>query len=159
MEIIEAQPKHFPEIVEMIRKVWMTTYRHIVIEQQVVFMQNELNQLDLFLQLKEQGHIFHIAIVENKIVGFVSFYKNHEGVKIPKLYVDESIQKRGVGRKLLQSVEQFVRNNQLKCIELNVNRYNKALYFYRRYGFYILKSVDIPLGEFWLNDYVLRLDL
>lgn len=159
MEIIEAQPKHFLEIEALVQKVWLPTYTHYADYQQIVYMQNEMYNLASLIDQSAQGHIFYIAIVENKIVGFVSFFIHQEGVKIPKLYVDGTIQKKGVGRKLLQSVEQFVRNNQLKCIELNVNRYNKALYFYRRYGFYILKSVDIPLGEFWLNDYVLRLDL
>lgn len=159
MEIIEAQPQHFLEIEALIQKVWLPTYTHYANYQQIVYMQNEMYNVDSLLQQSAQGHIFYVALDNNKVVGFMSFYRHEEGVKIPKLYVDSDTREKGVGRNLLKSVEKFSSDNQLKYIELNVNRYNKALYFYRRYGFCIVSSIDVPLKEFWLNDYVMRLDL
>lgn len=159
MEIIEARPEHFPEIVEMIRKVWTSTYRHILTEKQLDFMQIEFNTISVFQKQWDLGQVFYIALDQQKIIGFTSLLQLNEIIRIPKLYVDSTFQRKGVGKKLLQTVEKYARDNQLNSIELNVNRYNKALYFYRRYGFYILSSVDISFGDFWLNDYVMRLDL
>lgn len=159
MEIIEASPQHFSEIMALVQKVWLPTYTHYVDYQQIILMQSEMyNEASLLLQY-DQGHIFYIAVENQKTIGFMSFFIQGSVLKIPKLYVDSSMQQKGVGKKLLQSAEKFAKDKQLNNIELNVNRYNKALYFYRRYGFYILRSVDIPLSKFWLNDYVLRLDL
>ena len=159
MQIIEARKEHFPEIIVMIRKVWDATYRHILTVKQVEFMQDALNTVKAFEILQYTGHVFYIAIEEERIVGFISFLKLEDGLRIPKLYVDYSVQNRGIGTLLLNSVKRYALENKLIFIELNVNRYNKALYFYRRYGFYILSSVDISFGDFWLNDYVMRLDL
>ena len=45
-------------------------------------------------------------------------------------------------------------------IELNVNRQNNAVDFYKRLGFTILKEVDIPIGKgYFMNDYVMSLTL
>jgi ribosomal protein S18 acetylase RimI-like enzyme len=159
MEIIEAQPQHFLEIEALIQKVWLPTYTHYANYQQIVYMLNEMYNVTSLLQQSVQGHVFYVALDKDKVIGFVSFYKHKDGVKIPKLYVDSDTRQKGVGRLLLKFVEEFSKDNQLKFMELNVNRYNKALYFYRRYGFYIQSSIDAPLKEFWLNDYLLRLDL
>ena len=43
---------------------------------------------------------------------------------------------------------------------LNVNRYNKALYFYEKHGFTIAQEVDIEIGEgYFMNDYIMKLSL
>ena len=147
------------EIEALIQKVWLPTYTHYADYQQIVFMQNEMYNLASLLQQSVEGHTFYVALEHQRVIGFVSFYVQGDLVKVPKLYVDHSIHQKGVGKLLLKSVEKYAKDNNLNTIELNVNRYNKALYFYRRYGFYIHASVDVPLKEFWLNDYVLRLDL
>lgn len=159
MEIIEANPEHFPLIEDLIHKVWEPTYRHLVYQQQIVKMEKLMHGRDAYEQQQAEGHHFFLALEDGELLGFVSFYILNEGVKIPKLYIDADSRKKGVGKALLQFVERFAKDQQLKFIELNVNRHNKALYFYRRYGFYIKASVDIPWHEFWLNDYVMRLEL
>ena len=40
-------------------------------------------------------------------------------------------------------------------LHLNVNRKNPALAFYKKLGYEIIETVDIPFAEFWLNDYVM----
>jgi ribosomal protein S18 acetylase RimI-like enzyme len=40
---------------------------------------------------------------------------------------------------------------------LNVNRYNPAKDFYEKLGFKIILEEDIPIGQYWMNDYVMRL--
>jgi hypothetical protein len=44
-------------------------------------------------------------------------------------------------------------------LELNVNRKNPAMYFYKKIGFELYEKADIAYGKFWLNDYVLRKSL
>ncbi len=159
MEIIEANPEHFPLIEDLIHQVWEPTYRHIVSQQQIIKMEKLMHGKDAYEQQCADGHRFFMALEDEVLLGFVSFYVVNGGVKIPKLYIDVNARKQGVGKALLQLVESFAKDQQLGFIELNVNRHNKALYFYRRYGFYIKESVDIPWYEYWLNDYVMCLEL
>jgi GNAT superfamily N-acetyltransferase len=77
-------------------------------------------------------------------------------MRIPKLYVRFDAQGSGVGKHLLNEVDKEAKLMNIPYLELNVNRYNKALYFYRRNGFFIYRSEDIPYKGYWLNDYVLR---
>ena len=47
-----------------------------------------------------------------------------------------------------------------KKLELQVNRKNKAVGFYEKMGFQIVESKDFHIGEeFYMNDYVMCLDL
>ena len=44
-------------------------------------------------------------------------------------------------------------------LDLNVNRYNKAKSFYEKMGFNVAYEEDIPIGKYWMNDYVMRIEL
>jgi hypothetical protein len=37
-----------------------------------------------------------------------------------------------------------------------VNRNNPALHFYESLGFFMHHPVDIPIGPYWMNDFVMR---
>lgn len=50
----------------------------------------------------------------------------------------------------------MVKNLGAENLDLNVNRYNKARFFYEKVGFVIIKEEDIPMGEYWMNDFVMR---
>ena len=66
------------------------------------------------------------------------------------------------GHRLLpraRAVETDARRAGARRVELNVNRANPAHHFYRRCGYRVQQVVDIPLGPFWLNDYVMSHDL
>lgn len=45
-------------------------------------------------------------------------------------------------------------------MELNVNRENRARYFYERMGMRRLREGDFPIGEgYYMNDYIMGLDI
>jgi hypothetical protein len=45
-------------------------------------------------------------------------------------------------------------------IELNVNKYNKSVEFYRHIGMRVLLEEDFPIGNgFYKTDYIMGLDL
>jgi hypothetical protein len=41
-------------------------------------------------------------------------------------------------------------------IELCVNRGNAAQYFYEKMGFKVIESKDFPIGNYWMNDFVMQ---
>ena len=47
----------------------------------------------------------------------------------------------------------------VNAADLNVNRHNPALAFYERLGFQQHREEDIPIGPYWMNDYVMRKEL
>ena len=79
-----------------------------------------------------------------------------------KLYVLPAFQRQGLGRLLFHTATAYAKSEAGgRCrIELNVNRQNKALDFYRREGMHIARTGDFPIGGgFYMNDYIMAVDL
>ena len=76
--------------------------------------------------------------------------------KLQKLYVLPTEQGKGTGKILIAEVINLAKQAKGKVIELNVNRKNTAFNFYKKLGFEIYQTVDIPYHHFVLNDYVMR---
>lgn len=159
MEIIEAKFSDLPEIEQLARKVWEPTYRHIVPQAQIDLMEEKMHRVQAYLQQINDQHTFYVAKIQDQIVGFMSVYEKNQILKIPKLYVDTDVHQNGIGKALLQFSKKLSMDKYLKFIELNVNRYNKALIFYRKQDFYISRSEDVPFEKFWMYDYVMRWDV
>jgi len=156
MEITAAGYEDLHRLETLADKVWEPTYRHLVRQAHILLMQERMHTVQAYREQMSEGHRFFKAEQDGVLLGFISFYPQEQLMKVPKLYVDNQLQRRGVGKALLDRVEQEARKQGLSWLELNVNRYNKALYFYRRNGFFIYKSVDIPYDQYWLQDYVMR---
>ncbi|MCO5248766.1 MAG: GNAT family N-acetyltransferase [Chitinophagales bacterium] len=159
MRIREAKEDDLIKIEYMMQIVWETTFRHFVPQKQIKIMQAEMHHVVAYQEQIGQGHHFLVAEESNKILGFVTYYEIDKGLKISKLYIDSQSQSSGIGRKLIRKVICLAQEKDLGFIELNVNRYNKALYFYRKLGFYIKESQDIPYHEYFLYDYLMRYDI
>ena len=66
-------------------------------------------------------------------------------------------QGKGLGKMLLQSVEQAAEAFDAHTLSLNVNRFNKARTFYIKLGFETLEEVDIEIGHGYLmQDYIME---
>ena len=69
----------------------------------------------------------------------------------------------GLGRLLFEKALSFVREEaggRSVSVELNVNRNNQAVGFYRHLGMEILRQGDFHIGNgFYMNDYIMGLDL
>lgn len=140
---------------------WFDCYGHILSGGQIKYMLEELyseavlknlitNNLQRFLLLN-QGNISK---------AFASFGRGENGIlKLFKIYVLPEAQGRGFGNILIQKVIKQALSGGCEFLELNVNRNNKALNYYRKLGFEIIKEVDIPIGPYWMNDFVMRLKL
>ena len=73
-----------------------------------------------------------------------------------KIYVLPTRQGQGLGLQLLEAVEQAARQAHGAFLDLNVNRYNPALAFYERRGFVRQREEDVPIGPYFMNDFVMR---
>ena len=115
-------------------------------------------------QIQVQGHQFILANFENNPVGFAAYHTKasipEKMIKLDKIYVDPSQQSKGVGKSMLQFIINEISKEGVKYLELNVNRENKAIGFYKKLGFTIIAEEDIPIGNgFFMNDYVMQISL
>lgn len=165
--MIEIKPAGI-EIIETVRQlaheIWPTAYSEILSEQQVEYMLDKMYSYEaLRHQIKVLKHQFIIISENEKPIGFASFSVHEDDPTIfhlNKIYVLPQQQGKNTGKKLLEYVIYKIKESDATTLQLNVNRNNKALHFYKKIGFKIIREEDIDIGNgYFMNDYVMALDV
>ena len=154
---------------EMAEVVFRETYKTILSAEQMDYMMDWMYSIPNLEKQVAMGHTYYIAWSERKPQGYLSIRKDSvepDGTEVwhlEKIYVMPSAQGCGLGRRLLETAIQHVSDNksaQKARIELNVNRNNPAVGFYKKQGLTILRQGDFPIGDgFFMNDYIMGLDV
>ncbi len=156
IQIKEITPDRFSDIIEVIAETWEPTYRPILDPEQISFMQGAIYTPESLQQQREAGQHFFGLYQNDVIAGFASVSAlEKDTYKLNKIYVKPDFQGKGYGQLLLGHLEQEVLKLNGKSLLLNVNRYNKARKFYERQGFTVVKEEDVPIGPYYMNDYVM----
>jgi diamine N-acetyltransferase len=157
VEITKAGLEDFPAIIAIIAQTWEPTYRAILSLEQVRYMEREIYNPESLAKQMAEGQDFYLLQAGGHPAAFAALSPAGAATfKLNKLYVDPAHQGRDFGRLLLQHIEQEARQRGASYLILNVNRYNKARSFYEKQGFSIIREEDIPVGDFWMNDYVMQ---
>lgn len=159
-QIRTAGQEDIPVIRELAKMIWPPTYSAILDKDQIDYMMNLIySPSSLLRQMYQRGHIFLLLEYNGAPAGFASYsvHRESEKVKLEKIYVNPKLQGKGLGLGLLNTVIERTRETGLNRLQLNVNRYNKARYFYEKQGFRIISEEDIDIGNgFFMNDYVME---
>lgn len=160
ISIRPATPEDVPIIRLLAIATWWTNYRPILKSEQIDYMLETMYSEEVLkniITFKEQD--FLLLLEEDKPVAFSAHSircENDEIYKLHKLYCHPNYQGKGYGMLLLQEVEKLVLIKGKNILDLNVNKYNAAKLFYERMGFEVVYEEDIPIGHFWMNDFVMR---
>ena len=155
--IKSATTEDIPAIHEIMTETWEPAYRDILSAEQIKYMYDEIYQSEALQKQMAEGQQFYI-LYENQVPDGLAAYSFHEGhtYKLNKLYVKPAYQGKGYGSLLIRHVEQEALNRGGEYLILNVNRHNQARQKYERLGFKVTKEEDIPIGPYWMNDYVMQ---
>lgn len=161
LEIREAFVEDIPNIVEIAYNTWFKTYENVISKEQIDYMFGEMYTPEaLWKQMDFLGHRFLIAEENGIAVGFASFsemiHEDKKTAKVHKLYFLPSTQKMGFGKMMLSHIENLLAAENYHYLILNVNRNNPAYHFYLKLKYTVRETIDIPYGEFMLNDYVME---
>ena len=156
IQIREILPAAFSDIISVIEETWEPTYRTIISEEQIVYMQQEIYAPESLVKQYEAGQRFYGVYENDSIAGFASYSLISDTTyKLNKLYVHPSGQGKGYGQLLIGHIEEVIKSKGGSYLLLNVNKYNQAQHFYQRQGFAITREEDIPIGPYFMNDYVM----
>ena len=164
ISIKKAGIESIPAIQELAQITWDNTYTAIISEAQIKYMLDLFYSNDSLMQQMQNGHQFIIAGEEGMPMGFASFSQKEEGntavYRLHKVYISPYRQEKGVGKTLLNFIVDEIKEMGALNLELNVNRINKAIGFYKKLGFIITREEDIDIGNgYFMNDYVMNLSL
>ena len=152
---------------EIIRSIaeetWQVAYLPILGTEQISYMLNDIYSIEkLTHQIKNNIQTFLLLIEDGQPVAFAAYSPRAENAdiyKLHKLYCLPVTQGKGYGKILMGVVIDAVLKAGKHTLELNVNRYNKAKTFYEKMGFTVIYEEDIPIGPYFMNDYVMRKEL
>jgi GNAT superfamily N-acetyltransferase len=141
--------------------VWWPTYTPILKREQIEYMLESMYDVDLIEQQIDTGEQTYIILqLDDVPTGFAAFSPRKENpavYKLHKLYCLPAKHRKGLGKQLLEKVEEMILNEGKTILELNVNRFNPAKGFYEKMGFIIAYEEDIDIGSgYFMNDYVMR---
>jgi diamine N-acetyltransferase len=161
--ITPAVEKDISKIRELAEKTWWPTYSSILSAEQIRYMLDTLySEQAIKSAMTDHSQSFLILSDVAGEQGFASYgpHPSQSGIyKLHKLYILPGNQGKGYGKSLVEAVKEIAVGQGSSHLELNVNRYNPALTFYQKIGFHIIREEDIPIGPYWMNDYVMRLEL
>lgn len=152
-----------PAIQHIAEKSWWSVYRSILAPEQIEFMLHTIystaSLTDLIVRNIQR---FRILAEDDQAKGFLAYGPREVDptiYKIHKLYVLPEAQGRGFGKMLIEDLQKRVLSDGISVVDLNVNRFNPAKSFYERMGFNVLHEEDVPIGPYWMNDFVMRMNL
>ncbi len=161
-EVREVSEEDLWQVRDLAFQIFPVTYQDIVDPGQIDYMMDLIYSPEALVAQWDSGQNFLIVYSEEIPVGFASYTRlNEEGdFKLNKIYLDNRIQGKGLGKWLLNDVISRVKSVGGRALLLNVNRHNKARVFYEKMGFSLLKEDLIDIGSgYFMDDYVMELSL
>lgn len=159
--ILAVRPEDWPVLRDLARTIWHQHYTAIISTEQIDFMLGErFTDESLRQQVALPGHELAVLWLGERAVGYCGSGPSGEpGVfKLGQLYVLAEIRGRGLGRRMLQHVEQRAAADGAGWLMLQVNKQNQAaIGFYQQQGFTVREAAVFDIGNgFVMDDYVMQ---
>ncbi|MFT3679082.1 MAG: GNAT family N-acetyltransferase [Ferruginibacter sp.] len=158
IDIKKAGEDAIPVIRNLANITWPVTYGDILSPEQLDYMMELIYSKTSLQKQMQKGDTFVIAYDADEPVAFAAYSpreNNKDIYKLHKLYILPNQQGKGLGKLLINYIKDDIQPS--STLQLNVNRHNKALYFYEKLGFKIIAEEDIDIGDgFYMNDYVME---
>ena len=155
MYLEKINKNQLPIVKDLAYAIWPSAYGEILSSEQLNYMLDNFYSVENLENQMNVGQIFELLIEDNKVVGFVAYEFNCKEtglLKIHKIYLLPETQGKGFGKFMIDEVIKIAKNNNQNGVFLNVNKYNKAQFFYQKLGFVITKEEVIDIGNNYIMD-------
>lgn len=147
----------------MAEQVFPATYREILTPEQCGYMMEMMYSADSLRRQLADGHVYFIGRCDGEPCGYFSVERQGEHLfHLQKIYVLPSFQGRHIGGTLFDEAVRYIKSiHPGPCtMELNVNRFNKAMRFYEHKGMRKLREGNFPIGNgYYMNDYIMGIEI
>ena len=162
IDISPIHPDEADVVVELASRIWRAHYPGIISAAQIEYMLEQRYRPVLVRQFIARGDTWLAARAEGVMVGFAHGHPLSGGdYKLDKLYVDQAVQRHGIGGALIRELAARVARLGHTRLILRVNRENHpAIKSYLKHGFKIADLVQEDIGGgFVMDDYVMARDI
>ncbi len=161
MKMIVCNKDQLSIVSDLAYAIWPATYGEILSKAQLDYMLANFYAITNLENQMDAGQVFELIFEDNNVIGFVSYEfncKKTKLLKIHKIYLLPEKQGKGFGKFMIDKIVRIAKSNDQKGIFLNVNKYNKARFFYEKLGFVVSKDEVIDIGNgYVMDDYVMEL--
>ncbi|MEG1643763.1 MAG: GNAT family N-acetyltransferase [Bacteroidales bacterium] len=159
----EATPKDIPLLHTLGVKIFRQTYRQMLSEAQIEYMIEWMYSPTSLKKQMESNNTFYIVYYNETPCGYIGIEQQEETLfHLQRLYLDETMRGKNIGRLMMEKVFDHVRStsNREATIELNVNRDNKTVEFYKKTGWHIIRSGDFHIGQgYYMTDHIMAIKI
>lgn len=135
---------------------WPIAYGETLSKEQLDYMLDKFYSEEmLYNNLINKNHHFLLANEETVCLGFASYehhYLDKNVTRLHKLYMLTESQGKGIGKLLIDKIEDFAKEKHSEIISLNVNKFNKAISFYTKIGFEVVAEEELAIGNGYIMD-------
>lgn len=155
--VFKASTAEASIIHNLVHQIYYPTYKDVLSKEQIDFMLEKSYTIPALKYAIETDQDFYLLEKNGVFLGFMSLGKAaEEKIRIEKLYLLPESQGQGCGTFLINYAQKVALEKGVNILELNVNRGNKAYYFYLKQGFKVVKEIDIPYYGYVLDDYIMQ---
>ncbi|MDR1720376.1 MAG: GNAT family N-acetyltransferase [Dysgonamonadaceae bacterium] len=159
----KAIPEEAELIYSLALQVFPATYQEILSPEQLEYMLEWMYAPANTRRMMQKGQVYLILSKNGEDCGYASVeHQDKDLFLLQKIYVLPTVQNCGAGKFLFEEIVKYIRAiHPSPCImELNVNRNNRAVHFYKRMGMTIVREGDFPIGNgYYMNDYIMELQI
>ncbi|MBL7887730.1 MAG: GNAT family N-acetyltransferase [Flavobacterium sp.] len=163
MTISVASKEQLPIVRDLAQQIWPATYEHILSKDQFDYMMEMMYSLPSLEKQLQHPKPFLLVEDDGQFIGFASYelhFENSNQTKIHKLYVLPQIQGKGIGKWVINHIQEIALKAGDSALILTVNRFNKAKDFYQKLGFHIAEEKQFDIGNgYIMDDYVMKLPI
>jgi N-acetylglutamate synthase-like GNAT family acetyltransferase len=161
MQFRKAVISDIPVIQQIAEKAWRPTYSHILSEDQTIYMLAMMYGTEVLMKQINSQIAFFLAVDEDLVIGYFAMEITElSKMKLHKIYLDPDQKSKGAGTKIIEFIKDVAFKAGVRQIELNVNKFNSAVQFYEKIGFFRAKEMVLDIGNgYVMDDYVMQLNL
>ena len=161
IEQISADRVHV--VHDLAHEIWPHTFSEILKPEQIKYMLDWMYDVSTLEEQVKIGQLYYVIKEFNRPLGFIGLEPNYPDagyLRIHKCYLLPETQGKGHGRTLLNHAIDIAFDLDIDVLHLNVNRFNKAVDFYKHVGFTVTGEEDIDIGKGYLmEDFIMELRL
>jgi ribosomal protein S18 acetylase RimI-like enzyme len=151
----------FEQLAQLAEKIWHLHYAKIISAAQIEYMLAErYTPQKLGAYLNADNRWLKLLRIDGKLVGYCScaLTEMRGEMKIEQLYLLQELRGKGLGKLMLQHMEDQAAALGLSRLMLQVNKHNfVALDFYHQAGFVLREEMVFDIGHgFVMDDYVMQ---
>ncbi|MDA3797647.1 MAG: GNAT family N-acetyltransferase [Kiritimatiellae bacterium] len=158
--LIVKNVEQLKTIESLARQIWPVVFKNVVSDGQIVYMLDWMYDLNHMQEEIANGTVFELIYEEGSPVGYFAYteHSDKNAVKLDKVYVVPTFQRRGIGGKVFDYVRECSIKRGYASVILAVNKGNEqAINAYVKAGFKIIESTKNDIGNgFFMNDYVME---